>query len=228
MTGDAASVEAAVRQLRALDSCVVADALDALGLAGWVEGLAPLWEGARVVGPAVTMALRPFPRPEGIRPVHLGASAIEASVPGSVIVIDNAGRTDMGGWGGLLSYAATQRGVAGVVLDGACRDVDEARELRFPVFARAGVVRTARNRVYEASVGKPIQLGSVAVRNADVVVADGSGVVVISHAHLDEVVRKARDLAARESAIKRSLAEGTSPIKAMGANYEYMLDGSHG
>lgn len=228
MTVDSASLDAAMRQLWALDSCVVSDALDAFGLAGWVAGLFPLWEGARVVGPAVTMALRPFPRPESRPPVHLGAAAIEASAPGSVIVIDNAGRTDMGGWGGLLSYAATQRGLAGVVLDGACRDVDEARELRFPVFACAGIVRTARNRVYEASVGEPIQVRAVAVRNGDVVVADGSGVVVIPQEHLEDVVRTATDLAARESAIKRSLANGALPTSAMGANYEHMLDGAHG
>ena len=228
MTRDAASVEAAAERLRALDSCVVSDALDALGLSGWVEGLAPLWEGARVVGPAVTMTLKPYPRPEGVPPVHLGAAAIEASSPGSVIVIDNAGRTDMGGWGGLLSYAARQHGVAGVVLDGACRDVDEARELHFPVFARAGIVRTARGRVYEASVGETIQLGSITVGNGDLVIADGSGVVVIPQAHLDEVVQKAADLAARESAIKRSLADGVTPTQAMGANYEHMLDGAHG
>lgn len=227
-TIDAGSIESAVEQLRPLDSCVVSDALDALGLEGWVGGLVPLWEGARVVGPAVTMALKPYPRPEGGPTVHLGAAAIEASAPGSVIVIDNAGRVDMGGWGGLLSYAAVRYGVAGVVLDGACRDVDEARELQFPVFARAGIARTARGRVYEASVGETIELGSATVRNGDVVVADGSGVVVIAREHLDAVVQKAADLARRESAIKRSLADGSSPSRAMGANYEHMLGGTRG
>jgi 4-hydroxy-4-methyl-2-oxoglutarate aldolase len=218
----------AAEQLRAMDACVVSDGLDALRLSGWIEGLGPLWEGARVVGPAVTMALKPYPRPDGTPAVHLGAAAIEASAPGSVIVIDNAGRTDMGGWGGLLSYAAAQQGVSGVVLDGACRDVDEARELRFPVFARSGIVRTARGRVYEATVGEPIRLGRTTVVSGDMVVADGSGVVVVPQAHLTDVVRKATDLAARESAIKRSLADGLSPTQAMGANYEHMLDGAHG
>lgn len=218
----------ALEQLRALDSCVVSDALDALGLEGWVGGLFPLWAGARVVGPAVTMALEPYPRPKGAPAAHLGAAAIEAGTSGSVIVIDNAGRVDMGGWGGLLSYAAVRHGIAGVVLDGACRDVDEARELQFPVFARAGNVRTARGRVYEAAVGDTIELGSVAVRNGDVVVADGSGVIVIEREHVDPVVQKATELARRESAIKQSLADGLSPSRAMGANYEHMLGGTRG
>jgi regulator of RNase E activity RraA len=137
--------------------------LDVLGMGGVISGLVPLWEGARLAGPAVTVKLAPGSPETGQSRVHLGARATSQSRSGSVIVVDNGGRTEMGAWGGLLSLAAARDGVAGVVLDGACRDVDEARELGFPVFGRCGVPRTARRRVFEESTGDPVSIGGVPV-----------------------------------------------------------------
>src|SRR5689334_1590426 len=111
--------------------------MDKLDLSPAVTGLAPLWPCPRVTGRAVTVKLKP--RVEGEQSSrHLGTAAIEAATPGDVIVVDNGGRTYAGSWGGILSVAAQAAGVAGVVADGACRDVDEARDMAFPVYARAG------------------------------------------------------------------------------------------
>lgn len=212
-----------VRRFGALDACCVSDALDALGLTAVADGLGPVWEGASVVGRAVTMKLEPGPADAGAAPVHLGARAIGRAVPGDVVVVDNGGRTAMGSWGGLLSHAAALRGVAGVVTDGACRDVDEARERRFPVFARRGAVRTARGRVHEASVGEPVSVAGIPVHTGDLVVADGSGVVVVPLDQLDAVLRKAEDLARREAAMTSRLAAGVPVEQVLGASYEHML-----
>lgn len=212
-----------VARLSPLDTCCVSDALDALGLDGAVDGLHPVWEGAKVVGRAVTTKLEPGTAPAGSPPVHLGARAIEAADPGDVIVIDNGGRATMGSWGGLLALAASIRGVAGVVLDGACRDVDEARDLQFPAFARGGAMRTARARVYEASCGEPVALGGVPVHPGDIVMADGSGVVVLAAADAERVVERAQQIARREQAMAERLRAGDQVSAVLGASYEHML-----
>lgn len=222
----AAAATDVVERLRALDVCTVSDALDALGLDGVVAGIGPMWEGARTVGRAVTMRLAEGPRPPEAPKRHLGSTAIEASGPGHVIVIDNGGRVGMGSWGGLLSLAASLRGVAGVVSDGACRDVDEARELGFPVFARAPVARTARERAHEVAVGEPVELGGTTVSPEDVVVADGSGVVVLPADRVEEVVAKAESIAAREARMQADLRAGTPVSQVLGGAYEDMLSSS--
>lgn len=212
-----------VDRLDALDSCVVSDALDALGRGGAVLGLRPMWEGARAAGRAMTVGLAVYPPPDGEKPVHLGVGAIESAPPGSVIVVDNAGRTEMGCWGGLLSLAAAENGISGVVLDGACRDVDEARELRFPAFARAPIQRTARGRVYEAYYDAPIHIGGVQVSTGDLVLADGSGVVVLESTTAEEVIARAEQLSEREARMQQGLRDGRRPSEVLGENYQRML-----
>jgi regulator of RNase E activity RraA len=223
MVGGADARDDAVRQLVPLDACVVSDALDSLRVVGTPLGIHAMWEGAKVVGRAVTMRLSPVGAHHAEKPVHLGVSALEASRPGDVIVVDNGGRSDMGAWGGLLSVAAVELGVAGVVIDGALRDVDEARSLRFPVFARAPVTRTARHRVTEVSQGEPIDISGVRVRTGDVVIGDASGVVIVPADRLVETARIAESFARRESAMQDGLRRGLSPSEVMGAEYQEML-----
>ena len=210
-----------VARLAKLDSCVVSDALDRLGLPGAAMGLPPLWQCPRLVGPVVTVKLKA--REEGEQSHrHLGTAAIEAAEPGDVIVVDNGGRTYAGAWGGILSLAAKHKGVAGVVADGACRDVDEARDLRFPVYARAGVSITARGRILEESFNEPIQIAGVAVQPGDLVIADWSGVVFVPRDRAEDVIGQAEDLARREAAMAEAVRAGKPASEVMGANYEQM------
>jgi 4-hydroxy-4-methyl-2-oxoglutarate aldolase len=212
-----------VRRLANLDVCAVCDALDACGIAGYVGSLLPMWEGARVVGRAVTVKLVAGPPPDGVPRIHLGARAIEAAQPGDVIVVDNDGREGMGSWGGLLALAASLQGVAGVITDGACRDVDEARDMRFPVFARRAAALTARGRVHESSCNEQVTLAGVRVRPADIVMGDGSGVVVIPACDVGRVVEQAEQIARREAAMAARLRDGASVGKVLGESYEDML-----
>jgi 4-hydroxy-4-methyl-2-oxoglutarate aldolase len=215
--------DALIARFSVLDTCAVSDALDALNLSGAVEGLAPVWEGARVVGRAVTTRLAPGPPDSGAPGVHLGVRAIESAAPGDVIVIDNAGRAGMGSWGGLLTLSASLRHVAGVITDGACRDVDEARGLAFPVFARGGAVRTARGRAHEQSCGEPVSLGGVTVHPGDVVMADGTGVVVVAAGDVERVLPVAERIAAREHLMQADLRGGRRVSQVLGTDYESML-----
>jgi 4-hydroxy-4-methyl-2-oxoglutarate aldolase len=209
-------------RLGRLDTCTVSDALDSLGLDGVLTGITPCWPGARVCGRVVTMELAVGPSPTGAPQVHLGVHAISASRPGDVIVIANGGRTAMGSWGGLLSLGAQAAGVAGVVTDGACRDVDEARELGFPVFARAATARTARGRVHEVCCGLPIEIAGVTVRAGDLVLADGSAVLVVSADSAAQVLDLAESIAAREAEMAGRIRAGIPIADVLGPQYEQM------
>lgn len=210
-----------IDRLLAIDTPTLSDALDALGLPGAVSGIGSLTVRRRIAGRIRTVKLgAPLP---GLPKRHLGAGAIMAAASGDVIVVEHRGRLDVSGWGGLLSRGARARGVAGVIVDGAVRDVDEATELGLPVFARAAVPVTARGRVAEHGFGEAITVAGIAVAEGDWVLADGSGVVFVAAARLDEVLAKAEAIFAREQLMARDIAAGRPIGEVMGADYEDML-----
>ena len=165
-------------RLEKLSTTNVSDALDALGLKGSTYGIRPTWKGCKkIVGEAVTVKLIAAGLTKSKN--HLGVQAIEAAKPGDVILIDNSGRLDTSCWGGILANGAKAKGVAGVVIDGACRDLDDYVEADFSVYARGAVVATARGRIMEEATNITVQFGGVQVRPGDNVIGDRSGVVVI-------------------------------------------------
>ena len=200
-------------RLERLDTCAVSDALDHLRLGGATVGIRPLWPCGKIVGRAVTVKVVPA----GLTPPghHLASPAVETSEPGDVIVIDNAGRTDVSSWGDILSNAAQVKGVRGVVVDGACRDIDGSREIGFPVYGRAVVPVTARGRVIQESFNTLIQCGGVQVRPGDLVIADGSGVVFIPRERVPEVIEVAERVRNREAAMIESVRAGRSVVDVM-------------
>jgi 4-hydroxy-4-methyl-2-oxoglutarate aldolase len=208
-------------RLAALDTCAVSDALDKLGLSGAVIGIAALTQPAKVAGRVVTTKLgAPLP---GMPKRHLGAGAVMAAKPGDIIVVEHRGRIDVSGWGGLLSRGAVRRGVAAVLVDGACRDIDESRALGLAVFARAAVPVTARGRVAEHSCQEPITFGAVAVKPGDLVIADGSGIVFVDQARAEDILSTAENIHAREQRMAEAIDAGRAISEVMSADYEDML-----
>ena len=128
-------------RLAVLDSCAVSDALDKLGLKGVATGLQRMATAQRISGRVVTVKLEADDgRPVASR--HLGTTAIEAAQPGDVIVIEQRTGIDAASWGGNLSLAAQLRQVAGVIVEGPARDIDEAQGYDFPLFARSRTPQT--------------------------------------------------------------------------------------
>ena len=215
--------EAIIERLAKLDTCAVSDALDSLGLKGATWGVRPLWACPRIVGRAVTMKIKPV----GLQPStrHLGTAPVEAAMPGDIIVIDNGGRPEFSTWGGLLSLSAKLKGVSGVVIDGASRDIDEARDLEFPVYARGAVPMTARGRVMEESFNREIQFAGVQVHPGNLVIADGSGVVIIPKEKEGEVVAAAEAIYHKEQEMAEGIRQGHSGREVLEKlGYESMLD----
>ena len=205
-------------RLTALDTGVVSDALDKLGLRGATSGIRPVWPCGKIVGRAMTVKTVAAGRITAKS--HLGVTAITNAEDGGVIVIDSDSRLDVSSWGDILSTAAKLRGLSGVVIDGACRDVDGSQAADFPVYARAVVPFTARGRIVEESTGQPVQCGGVQVFAGDVVIGDGSGVVFIPADRLDDVLSAAEELFAREQAMLASLRLGV-PMAEVDARADY-------
>ena len=214
--------EPIIERLAKLDTCAVSDGMDRLGLKGATFGVRPMWPCPKIVGRAVTMKIKPvgLEKPKQ----HLGTAAIVAAQPGDVIVVDNGGRPDSSCWGGLLSLAAKTKGISGIVIDGACRDIDESRDMEFPVFARGALPMTARNRVMQESFNQEIQFAGVQVHPGDLVIADGSGVVVIPRFQEEEVVKEAEAVAATEARMADGIRQGMSVLEVLEKlGYEAML-----
>lgn len=218
-----------VTRLARLDCCAVSDALDKLGLAGTVTGLAQRATSRRIAGRAVTVKLvaaQEVSKAQAAQhgaPRHLGTTAVELAGPGDVIVVEQRSGIDAGSWGGILSLGAAVRGIEGVIAEGPVRDIDEARQFDFPVFARALTAFTARQRVAEAGTNVPVTVGDVSVQPGDYVIADNSAVVFIAAREIERVLAAAEQIAAREAAMAKRLLGGLPITEVMGADYENML-----
>jgi regulator of RNase E activity RraA len=214
--------EPLIERLAKLDTCAVSDALDSLGLKGATWGVRPQWQCSKIVGRAVTMKIKPAGLQQPAQ--HLGTAPIEAAKPGDIIVIDNGGKLEFSCWGGLLALSAKLKGVSGVVIDGASRDIDEARELEFPVYARGAVPMTARGRVVQESFNQEIQFAGVQCRPGDLVIADGSGVVIIPKEKEAEVMAVAEGIYAKEQEMAAGIRKGFSGLEMLEKlGYEQML-----
>ena len=210
--------------LMSLSTSNLSDAMDAHGIRGAVAGIRPQWGKTRIVGRALTIRMTAC----GAVPsaAHLGVEAIDAASSGDVIVIDNRGDLHNNCWGEILSMGARMKGISGVVVDGAVRDVDMCEQFEFPVHARGTVPLTARGRIVQEAWGVPIRLGDVPVRPADVIVADVNGVVVIPAEKLAAVVATAQDIMTKELAMVHALRSGESILEVdRRFNYENMLKG---
>ncbi len=211
------------RCLGKLDSCLLSDTLEKLGIEGVVTGLQPVAFRRRIAGPVVTVALAPSTGEIKSGQVHLAVSALEVAPRGAVVVVANDGRTEAAAWGGLLSTAARRMGLVGAIIDGACRDVDDARRLGFPVYARAVSPRTARGRYVEISHNKPVLVGGIRVSPGDFVLADSTGVVFISAQVAERVLRAAMRLRQREDTIRAAIRRKAQIKEALGIRYERLV-----
>lgn len=146
----------------------------------------------RLAGPAFTVRCPPGDN----LMVH---AAIYRAAPGSVVVVDTGGDVDYAVAGGNVMAVAQRHGIAGFVIDGVIRDLAEAREAGFPVFAR-GVVPIPGAKQVVKPHNVTVRCGGVAVHPGDIVVADEEGIVVVPAAQQDEVFAAARAKLAKDEA----------------------------
>ena len=192
-----------VQRASKLDTTSLSDALDRLGIAGQCLNIKPLDHGFRLTGRAFTILYGPAGTPPGTV-----GDYIDDVAPGSVVVLDNGGRENATVWGDILTWVAHKRGVAGTVIDGACRDTHLARELGYPVFSRSYSMRTGKDRVQVEAVNGPVNVGDACVNPGDILRGDADGVLVIPRAHEQAVLAAAEEIDAVEQKIRHAVNEG--------------------
>ena len=197
-------VQEMVKLFDGLDTASVSDALDKIGIHGQALGIMPLRDYPDVIiGPAFTVKYVPAATPAGTV-----GDYIDDVKPGDVVVIDNDGRTDCTVWGDILTQYAGIHGIAATVIDGVCRDVNEAIRERYPLFTAGRFMRTGKDRVEVESVNATVSIGTVRVEARDVVIADASGVVIVPSKFAREVAQTAQEIESVESAIRDRIASG--------------------
>jgi 4-hydroxy-4-methyl-2-oxoglutarate aldolase len=168
----------------------------------------PLLPGRRISGAAVTS----YNFPGDNLMIHV---ALKVAQPGQVLVLTNGGGTQGALWGDVACTFARKKGVAGVVADGAVRDVDALRELDFPVWATA-ISPSHPEKRGPGAVNVPIVVDGVLVEPGDVIVADGDGVLVIPRGSLRQAVEGARERAAKEVGIRARIEAGEKLFDILG------------
>lgn len=192
----------------------LANALDDIGFDGVMAGIGQVVPGTRCSGRAVTITQATGPRGSFTSDDFKVGHMIDAAGPGDVLVVDNSGRA-VSTWGGLATFAAKVKGIAGLVVDGGVRDREEMELHRLPVFTRHMTPLTGRTRIRITGINETVQCGGVRVRPGDIVVADGSGVVCIPAEHAEQVADLAHRYAADDRLAETELAKGLSFREAM-------------
>jgi 4-hydroxy-4-methyl-2-oxoglutarate aldolase len=136
--------------------------------------------------------------------------AVVTAPPGSVLVADLHGAAH-GHWGEILAVAAQQRGIAGLVIDGGVRDVDELARIEFPVFSRTiTVVGTVKS--YPGEFEVPVRIGGIVVRSGDLIVGDADGVIAVPADAAEQIIARADQRVRDEKRILTALRQGQTTV----------------
>ena len=173
------------------------------------------WPGARLVGPAFTV------QAAGGDNLALHLAVLQAA-PGDVLVVD-AGNAPHGHWGEILTVAAQQRGIAGLLIDGGVRDRNEMRELGFPVFSRNNAIRGTR-KDFPGVFGRAVHIGGRPIHPGDLIVGDVDGVVAIPADDISRVLDAADDRVTQEQDYLTRLRAGERTIDLYGFGVSYRAD----
>jgi 4-hydroxy-4-methyl-2-oxoglutarate aldolase len=174
------------------------------------SAIKPISSTMRVAGPAFTVATPPGNNLW----IH---RALAAASPGDVLVVATSGNHEAGYWGDIMTVAALEREIAGLVIDGCVRDSEAIARLQFPVFARGLSIRgTKKEANSPGSLRERIALGDATVGHGDLVVGDADGVVVVSRVIVTDVLENAREREKHEAEVVERLRNGETTLDIYG------------
>ena len=174
---------------------------DAMHRKGAMRGILPVNLGVKIVGRAVTV--QTFAG-DWAKPVE----AIDLAGPGDVLVVYN-GSNFVAPWGGLATLSCKMKGIEGVVIDGAVRDVDEIRAMKYPVFS-SGITPNAGDPKGMGEINSEINCAGQMVKPGDYIVGDECGVVVIPKERAYEIARRAKEVEKTESRLYEEIRRGST------------------
>jgi regulator of RNase E activity RraA len=198
-----------------LGSALICDALDAEGFQHQSPriDLRPMTVGGVLVGRCRTTLWADMAHPDP-RPYELELAAVDACLPGGVLIAAAGGSARSGIWGELLSTAARNAGCVGAIVDGAVRDVRQMRAMGFPVFARHTSPYDSKDRQRVIDFDVPVEIDGVLFTPGDLVVADDDGVVVIPKAVEAAVLRRAWAKVHDENRVRDAIRSGMKATAA--------------
>ena len=180
---------------------------DAMHRTGEMQDIKPLFSGIKMIGQAVTVRTYPGDWAKTVE-------AIDIAKAGEVIVVDaGCGRTAV--WGELATQSCIQKGINGIVIDGAVRDTEEIKELKFPVFTRFVTPAAGEPKGF-GEINVSIKCGGVMVREGDWIVGDDDGVVVVPMENAIEIANRALDVLERENRLREEIKRGSTLSKVAG------------
>ncbi|GGE79082.1 dimethylmenaquinone methyltransferase [Nesterenkonia cremea] len=183
---------ATIQTLRAFPTAAISDGL---GRIGGAPGLRPFTKAVEIAGPAFTVHTRPGDN----LAVHQALDLIE---PGEILVVAGGGDRTRALIGGLACHYAERRGVAGIIVDGAVRDLTELGEMSMPIFA-LDFSHQGPYKEGPGELGGPVAIRGTSVDTGDVVVTDEDGVAFVPRARIAEAAQGAQAIAENE---ERSMA----------------------
>jgi 4-hydroxy-4-methyl-2-oxoglutarate aldolase len=189
---------ALVKGFQGIPTGVVSDAMGRCN--SMAAAIKPVWAGARVLGPALTV--RTFPADNLM--IH---KAVTLAKPGDVVVVNAGGYEDTAVFGDLLGCSMQVHGLAGIVVDGAVRDVEGLAAIGFPTFARA-VLPMGPFKDSPGAINLPISCGGIAVRPGDIILGDADGVIVIPQEHAGEILAKSQASVGKEQQLRERIKQG--------------------
>lgn len=193
--------------MRALEPISVCQLADGLGPSCQIEtGIRPIDPAFHVCGTAVTALCHPG---ENLT-LH---QALHGARPGDVLVV--SGSHDRGLWGELMSLCAQTHGLKGTLIDGAARDPQEIKAMQYPVFSRH-INPSKAHKNQAGHVNIPIRFGRLLVSPGDIVCADVNGIIAFPAQQLEEVVRKALEVAHKEEEVQSEIRKGRTTLEIKG------------
>ncbi|MAF04359.1 RraA family protein [Herbaspirillum huttiense] len=201
---------AIIEQLKSIPSALISDNMRRL--AG-TSNLRPMYQGEQLVGTAVTVRVRPGDN----LAIH---RAFDYCRPGDVMVIDGGGDTTQALMGEIMTTYARTIGIAGLVIDGAIRDVAGIREMGYPVFAR-GATHKGPYKCGPGEINVPVSIDGLVINPGDIIVADEDGIVAFAQSEASYLIEKALQQIQREQDTMTAIREGRydrSWIDALEAN----------
>lgn len=139
--------------------------------------------------------------------------AIYEANKGDILVVDVGFGYDYGYWGEIMTNAAIERGLGGLIINGCVRDRDSLIKLQFPIFSRGFCIRgTGKDKTAQGLINRPTRIGDIIINPGDLIVGDSDGIVVIPKARASQALKEAQHREEKERAIILELKKGKSTL----------------